>query len=84
MSFIDIYIQGFFVILMLMAILWIISIFIKNVSIVDIFWSIGFLLVGLFYFSKHRGADNKKDNFNNITRHLELTTFYLFRFEKLG
>jgi len=49
MSFIDIYIQGFFVILMLMAILWIISIFIKNVSIVDIFWSIGFLLVGLFY-----------------------------------
>ncbi len=34
----------------LMTILWIISIFIKNVSIVDLFWGFGFVMVNIYYF----------------------------------
>ena len=38
------------VILFLMAILWLISIPIKNVSIVDAFWGMGFVVVNVTYF----------------------------------
>jgi len=34
-----------------MAFLWLLSIFLKNVSIVDIFWGLGFIIVNAFYFS---------------------------------
>jgi steroid 5-alpha reductase family enzyme len=50
MSFIQIWFQALGVILMLMTILWIVSIFIKNVSIVDIFWGAGFAVTAVFYF----------------------------------
>ena len=60
MSFIAIYIQGFLVIMIMMTFLWIISVLIKNVSIVDVFWSIGFLLVGLFYFINTDGLATRK------------------------
>jgi len=50
MSFIQIWFQALGVILVLMTILWIISIFIKNVSIVDIFWGAGFVVTAVFYF----------------------------------
>ena len=33
-----------------MTTLWIISVFIKNVSIVDLFWGFGFVMVNLYYF----------------------------------
>ena len=48
------------VIMSMMTILWVISVFIKNVSIVDPFWSIGFLLVGIFYFIKTDGLEIRK------------------------
>jgi steroid 5-alpha reductase family enzyme len=35
-----------------MVILWIVSIFLKNVSIVDLFWGTGFVMVNVFYFLK--------------------------------
>ncbi len=38
------------VILILMVILWLISIPIKNVSIVDAFWGMGFVVVNATYF----------------------------------
>lgn len=60
MSFIQIYLQGFLVIMILMTALWIISVFIKNVSIVDIFWGIGFLLINTFYFLKTEGLEIRK------------------------
>lgn len=60
LSFIQIYIEGFLVIMSMMTILWVISVFIKNVSIVDPFWSIGFLLVGIFYFLKTDGLESRK------------------------
>lgn len=50
MTFFNIYIQGFLVIMIMMSILWLISIIIKNASIVDPFWGLGFVLVSVFYF----------------------------------
>jgi steroid 5-alpha reductase family enzyme len=38
-----------------MTILWVISAIIKNVSIVDLFWGIGFVVTSLFYFLKTDG-----------------------------
>ena len=60
MSFFQIYIQAFLVILVLMTTLWIISIIIKNVSIVDLFWGFGFVLTGGFYFLKTDGFEPRK------------------------
>ncbi len=34
----------------MMTLLWIISIFLKNVSIVDLFWGFGFVVASAFYF----------------------------------
>jgi steroid 5-alpha reductase family enzyme len=50
MSFINTYLQAFFVIMAMMTILWVISVFIRNVSIVDLFWGFGFVVVSVFYF----------------------------------
>ena len=44
------YLQGFLLILGLMTTLWVVSVFLKNVSIVDMFWGLGFVLVNTFYF----------------------------------
>ena len=52
MSFLQIYLQAFLVIMTMMSILWIISVIIKNASIVDIFWGLGFVLASAFYFLK--------------------------------
>ena len=60
MSFFQIYLQGLFVILILMTILWIISVIIKNVSIVDLFWGFGFVLTAGFYFLKTDGSEPRK------------------------
>jgi steroid 5-alpha reductase family enzyme len=38
-----------FIILVLVTLLWIWSVFIKNVSIVDIFWGFGFVVVNAYY-----------------------------------
>lgn len=45
MSFINLFITAGFVILVLMILLWFISLALKNASIVDIFWGIGFIIV---------------------------------------
>lgn len=60
MSFFQIYFQAFMVIMAMMLVLWLISIFIKNVSIVDIFWGFGFVLASAIYFmnSDGHGARN--------------------------
>ena len=41
--------QAALVILVLVTLLWVWSVFIKNVSIVDIFWGFGFVVVNAFY-----------------------------------
>ena len=40
--------QAALIILSLVTILWIWSVLIKNVSIVDIFWGVGFVIVNAF------------------------------------
>lgn len=46
----QIYLNGLIGILSLMTTLWIISIFIKNVSIVDMFWGFGFVMTNIVYY----------------------------------
>ena len=41
--------QAALIILAFVTLLWIWSVFIKNVSIVDIFWGFGFVVVNSFY-----------------------------------
>jgi steroid 5-alpha reductase family enzyme len=44
------FLNGAVIILILMSLLWVLSIYIKNVSIVDIFWGLGFVIVNGVYF----------------------------------
>lgn len=60
MSFLQIYIQAFLVIMSVMTFLWIVSIIIKNVSIVDIFWGLGFVISCGFYFLNSHGNESRK------------------------
>ena len=48
------------VILILMTILWIISIIVRNVSIVDLFWGLGFVITTAFFFLKSSGNESRK------------------------
>jgi len=60
MTFIQIYLIALASILSMMFILWIISIRIKNVSIVDLFWGFGFVLACFIYFLKADGLESRK------------------------
>jgi len=60
MSFIQIWSQALIVIVMLMTVLWIISIIIRNVSIVDLFWGPGFIISSIFYFLRCQGNPDRK------------------------
>jgi steroid 5-alpha reductase family enzyme len=60
MNFLHIWLQAFLVILVLMTILWIVSVLIRNVSIVDLFWSLGFILTAAFYFISTEGFEPRK------------------------
>ncbi len=50
MTFLEIYGIGFGIILLLMTILWLVSLWLKNSSIVDIFWGTGFVIANWVYF----------------------------------
>jgi steroid 5-alpha reductase family enzyme len=60
MTFLNIYAQTLLVILVLMTTLWIVSVVIKNVSIVDIFWGFGFVITAAFYFLRTDGFEPRK------------------------
>ena len=60
MNFFQIFIQGFLVIMVLMICLWVVSVIVKNVSIVDLFWGLGFVLTGVFYYLKTDGFEPRK------------------------
>lgn len=51
MTFIAVYLTGLAVILAFMAVLWLVSLKLKNSSIVDIFWGAGFVLAAWLYFT---------------------------------
>lgn len=44
------FIQAAIILLFCMSLLWLLSVILKNVSIVDIFWGLGFIIVYAFYF----------------------------------
>jgi steroid 5-alpha reductase family enzyme len=60
MSIFHIWIQALVVIISLMTVLWLVSIFLKNVSIVDLFWGAGFVLAAVFYFFSTAGDPGRK------------------------
>jgi steroid 5-alpha reductase family enzyme len=60
MSFTQIFLQAFLVIMLLMTTLWFVSILLKNVSIVDLFWGLGFVITAVFYFLKTDGYEPRK------------------------
>ena len=60
MSFFHIYLQALIVIMALMSALWIMSVILKNVSIVDLFWGFGFVAVTGFYFMNTEGLVLRK------------------------
>lgn len=60
MTFLQIYIQAFLVIMILMTLLWIVSVIIRNASIVDLFWGTGFVIASAFYFVRCDGNETRK------------------------
>lgn len=60
MTFINIWLQSLLLIIVLMTVLWVISIFIRNVSIVDLFWGAGFVCLAAFFFIRTEGNEPRK------------------------
>jgi len=60
MTFFQVYLQAFLVIMILMSVLWIFSVVLKNVSIVDLFWGFGFVIAAAYYFLNTNGLDIRK------------------------
>ena len=60
MTFLQIWLQALLVIVVLMTLIWIVSVIIKNVSIVDLFWGPGFVLSAAYYFLKTAGSGDRK------------------------
>jgi steroid 5-alpha reductase family enzyme len=60
MSFTEIYLQGLLIIVAYVTLVWILSVFLKNASIVDIFWGLGFVLVSVFYFTSTPDFSTRK------------------------
>lgn len=60
MSFLEIWLQALMVIMIMMTSLWIVSVIIKNVSIVDLFWGLGFVLTGWYYYFHTEGFEPRK------------------------
>lgn len=50
MTFFQIYFEGLLVVVIFFSLLWGISIYVKDASIIDMFWGAGFILVCAFYF----------------------------------
>lgn len=60
MSFLHIYLLSFLAILLMMTLLWLISIRLKNASIVDIFWGTGFVMAAWIFFLNTEGTTARK------------------------
>ena len=60
MEFLVIYLKGFGYIMLLMTLVWIVSVFTKNASIVDPFWSVGFMVASVSYYLQTDGFELRK------------------------
>lgn len=61
MSFFQIYFQALLLIIVLMTFLWMLSLKLKNSSIVDPFWGFGFVILGVFYYINTEGFEIRKN-----------------------
>lgn len=59
-QFLEVHSNGLLAILSMMGLLWLCSLWLRNSSIVDIFWSIGFLLATAVYFLQSTGLESRK------------------------
>jgi steroid 5-alpha reductase family enzyme len=60
MTFFQIYLLAFAAIMSMMTLLWLISVKIRNVSIVDLFWGFGFVVAGWVYFMNTEGLETRE------------------------
>ncbi|MFZ4401718.1 MAG: DUF1295 domain-containing protein [Bacteroidales bacterium] len=60
MTFIHIYLMALLTIMIMMSVLWCISIPLKNVSIVDLFWGFGFVVACFIYYINSDGLEIRK------------------------
>lgn len=60
MSYSELYFSGLLIIIIAMTLLWLVSVFLKNASIVDPFWGLGFVIAGVFYFYNTEGLEIRK------------------------
>jgi steroid 5-alpha reductase family enzyme len=60
MSFFFIWTTGFLVILGLMVLLWLLSVYLRDASIVDPFWGTGFVILAWVYFSQTSAGDDSR------------------------
>jgi steroid 5-alpha reductase family enzyme len=60
MTFFQIYLLALAAIILMMTILWLISVKIRNVSIVDLFWGFGFVVASVVYFIFTEGFESRK------------------------
>ena len=56
----QLYYQASFLIFILVTILWIWSVYLKDVSIVDIFWGLGFVILNIFYVFNSGDLNSRK------------------------
>jgi len=54
------FLQALFIIFILVTLLWVLSVIIKNVSIVDLFWGMGFVIVNAVYFYSSGDFSSRK------------------------
>ncbi len=60
MTFFQIYLESLLLIMLIMTTLWLVSIYLKNVSIVDLFWGFGFVVSVLFFYLNTDGISTRK------------------------
>jgi len=60
MDFLPVFLTGFVVILAAITLLWLISLAIKDSSIVDIFWGLGFVIIALTYATQTGGDSGRR------------------------
>ena len=56
----QLFFHGALVIFVLVTLLWLYSIYLKNVSIVDIFWGLGFVIINSIYFYYSEGPSTRQ------------------------
>lgn len=55
-----VFIDALLIILILVTLLWVWSVIIKNVSLIDIFWGLGFVIVNTFYYFQFEDFNSRK------------------------